>query len=1426
MKRLLIPALAALIIALCMPAGLCQEPPASGGESKDGAGAAGEAGADQKEGTIQINFNNVALREIIKAMEKITGKRYLFDEALVANKLTSLFSSEPIPIKEVLPMFRSILEVEGLAIVATGAKGAEIYKIVDIQTALRRPTPTFTRADLESIRPGDDIVTLLFELKFIDPVEVASVLGSLATLAEGIVAVPGTKLIRITDFADNVRRIVAILELVDREGPKVRTETIKLENIDPMDLVEEISPLVAIENQQGAKVVQQQIQQQIQRLAQRKPGAIVQFAGSQYTPITIIPISRLGSIVVTAEEKQLNFVKDLVARLDISDPTKKVVKYYELKYADPSSVASVIGTVFGISSGGGRQPRAPRQPKQPQQQGQPPQPGQQPQADLKKVAAIIPDDDTGKLIVVASEKTHAEILEVIRNLDVSGPSDSVLKYYEVKNTDLHDTAKILSQLFGLGLDPDTTRVQAAARGSKAPKGEGEGLALESVVIPDENLNTLLVVTDAETHEKIREALARIDVSGIGEKIVKFYDLKNADAEDVANTLGSIFDITVNQAVAAGGGAWWRRGRTPRITSKADKNAVIVPNALQHKVIVVAARSVHEEIEGIIADLDAKSPEENVLKYYPIESADILEAARVVSQVFGLSMGTMTQASSGGRGGRGGRVRGAQPELSKESVVIPDEALCTLIVVAPEKLQSEIAELVRRIDSQGPGAKVVRFYKIKHGDVDEVAKILGNIFGISVGESSQSGRNWWSWRRGQTQQSEKNAIILANAEMSSVVVVASEKTQKEVSDVIDNLDVEGPGTNVLKYYSIKYTDITETANILSQIFGVQIGLPSSSFRRGWWWDEQEAGKLTKERVIIPDDNLNAIIVVAPPDIQEEIEKAVLKIDVLGPRDNELRFYDVDNEVVNSAAQTLSQLFNIPLGSATARRPAVRPGAKSSKKFGVDPVIIPDEELGSVIVNAPAEIHAEIQKVLEQLNFLGVQERMAIQFYKLKNTDAQTVASTLGGLFEITVSTPSSSSARPPASSAGRSRSTAPRPASSSRRSGVENPDPDSGKYAPVGENGKEEEEEEKEGGKKPAAAPAAAEAKEYTYSGKPVIVPDVNLNSLIIVAPNCLHEEIARVITRLDVRRPQVLFEIAIIDLTTDSNLDFGVEYSTIDPASQNARGAGFTNFGIGTRSSAAGFPDSTKVPTGATNQGLFAGITKETAGSIPVLLKALKTDSDVNIRATPILLVNDNQQASFSALRSEPTTHTSQGTATTNVSFSGFVDAGTVLDITPHVSEGDYIRLEITVQVDAWIGSSSTPGIPPPKATNYLQTSITVPDGHVVIIGGLTSRETSVRQDKIPLLGDIPLLGLLFRREISEEKVKKLFLFIKPVILSDKEFIDLNQISDRKLREVKHFLSGKSGQDEAEDGKDGDSNPADGKGGTGEGLPGGSGDAK
>jgi len=458
-----------------------------------------------------------------------------------------------------------------------------------------------------------------------------------------------------------------------------------------------------------------------------------------------------------------------------------------------------------------------------------------------------------------------------------------------------------------------------------------------------------------------------------------------------------------------------------------------------------------------------------------------------------------------------------------------------------------------------------------------------------------------------------------------------------------------------------------------------------------------------------------------------------------------------------------------------------------------------------VNAPEEIHKEIKAVLEKLTSIGQLEKMTIRFYKLKNTDAGEVAAKIGNLFNITVGTPEQL--------ANRTARRTTRGGTSLRR----------GRTAAPGE----EEEKKKKGeagGKEappasePSAAPAPKKAgrQEFFFEGESVVIPDMNLNSIILIAPDYIHKEVEKVLKTIDVRRPQVLFEVAILDVSSGGTLNLGTEFTTIDrQGASNLRGHGFTNFGVAGRKGGTqgGFPDQTTVPGNV--PGLFVGVSKGKVGNIPFLIRLLQENNDVNIRSTPLLLVNDNQQAVFSSLEEQPTTTTSQGTATTKISFGGFVEAGTILTITPHVSEGNYIRVDIDLKVENFHGESPAPGIPPPRASNQLTTSITVPDNRTVVIGGLaTTKKTKVTRG-VPILKDIPLLGLLFSSLSDEETTSRLYLFLRPQILNDVDFKDLKKISDEKNLEA-HGIAGRallpeSGAAEDESAPRPASRPASGK---------------
>jgi general secretion pathway protein D len=298
----------------------------------------------------------------------------------------------------------------------------------------------------------------------------------------------------------------------------------------------------------------------------------------------------------------------------------------------------------------------------------------------------------------------------------------------------------------------------------------------------------------------------------------------------------------------------------------------------------------------------------------------------------------------------------------------------------------------------------------------------------------------------------------------------------------------------------------------------------------------------------------------------------------------------------------------------------------------------------------------------------------------------------------------------------------------------------------------------------------------------VVVPDEETNSLLIAASRTRYEELLSLIRRLDRRQPQVLIETALIELTSRDFLDIGVELGLADVTGDG--GFGVTNFGLSAFEDldADGIVDS-RVPNNGT--GITAGILDGDNFSLPMLLSLVEQKSNSNVLNVPSVLVNNNGSAKVEALESQPTTQiTNTGTVGgTQENFNGYQDAGITMQISPSISASRYLRLDIFLNVSTFQGSFSGP-IPPPKVERSVETTVNVPDGDTMVIGGIVIDNRSEDTDQVPGLGDLPIVGRLFRRDSDTQNRTALYFFVTPHILQDADFADLAEISYRRKLEA------------------------------------------
>jgi len=299
-----------------------------------------------------------------------------------------------------------------------------------------------------------------------------------------------------------------------------------------------------------------------------------------------------------------------------------------------------------------------------------------------------------------------------------------------------------------------------------------------------------------------------------------------------------------------------------------------------------------------------------------------------------------------------------------------------------------------------------------------------------------------------------------------------------------------------------------------------------------------------------------------------------------------------------------------------------------------------------------------------------------------------------------------------------------------------------------------------------------------------VVPDPATNALLIAAGRSRFEEVKDIIEHLDQPQDQVLIETALIELSGRDFLDIGVELGGADiPGADGTGSFGVSSFGLSDfqDNDGDGIPD-VRVPNLA--QGVTAGIIEGDGFSLPFLLAAIEEKRDTNVLNIPSVLVHNNGTAIVETLDQQPTTTvTANGQGQTQENFNGYEDAGITLQISPTISSLNYLRLNISLEVSTFQGSFSGP-IPPPKTTRTLNTVVNVPNGDTMVIGGIIVDNKTVDKDQVPWLGDIPIVGFLFRRENKVEDRTTLYFFVTPHIMRDREFADLAAYTYRKKLEA------------------------------------------
>jgi general secretion pathway protein D len=427
------------------------------------------------------------------------------------------------------------------------------------------------------------------------------------------------------------------------------------------------------------------------------------------------------------------------------------------------------------------------------------------------------------------------------------------------------------------------------------------------------------------------------------------------------------------------------------------------------------------------------------------------------------------------------------------------------------------------------------------------------------------------------------------------------------------------------------------------------------------------------------------------------------------------------------------------------------------------IMADERTNALIVLASEPAYLRVKALVNRLDVsVDIEGSGKIFVYPLENADAEEMSATLTAVISGVQQSPTGPT----------------------NRQGRQGREPDAPRAAPT-----------------PSSAGEGAAA----FEGQVRVTHDKPTNAIVVTASFKDFLALREVIRRLDIPRPQVYIEATIAEIGIDNGRDLGTAWH----AGAEVRDGDLVVGGVQHSNLS-----SLNVATLATSTGLIAGAlgsllpgAEELLGqSIPsygILFNALATTSNVNVLSQPHLLTTDNEEAEISVGQNIPYQSALVGGFGGQTPGGGFFPTQSIqrqdvelnLKITPQINQSDLVKLEIDLTIND-IASQDFAGLGPSWSKRTLKDTVVVKDQQAVVLGGLLSDKVIHSESKVPLLGDIPVLGYLFKYTQKRKEKRNLLILLTPYIV--KSQMDLEKIVERRVREQREFMRAYSGLTDAQ----------------------------
>ncbi len=1056
--------------------------------------------------------------------------------------------------------------------------------------------------------------------------------------------------------------------------------------------------------------------------------------------------------------------------------------------------------------------------------------------DLQKRMRIVSDIGSNSLIVATAEENIEPIGELIRLLDMAPLGEDVgVKLFPLRFADAKTVGETLTQMFADGktltADPDGSAKDAVPDGM-----EGKALVYSIGIATDERTNTLVVSGRAEQIMLAETIIQELDKPAVAYKFpLRLIPLEYTDATRVGEVVTALFDqrFAAAEALNAGSAAlerdrvfmntdirtntlivsasdenfkelvsivrqldtkpaklfdqirivqctrltatdvktkidelWQRKAALRQQDEAFEDLPIVVADERSNTLVVASSIEDFAEIERLVKALDSQPMIENT-ELFKLAHADALALTKMLDDLF--------QGMSG------------LSETFQAPTILADARSNSLLVGASRDGMARVTELVKRLDVEaGPMSALIEVYALKHGSAIVLSQRLQDLFDAATANQDSSSTP---------------VVIMADEASNSIVCSASRDGHKVIIDLLDKLDKPSNLARQFQIFPLQMAKAVTVAERLATLFQGQ--------------GDSNGGR-TDAIAVEADERINSLIVWAAPSQMENIAQVIEKLDTATPSvEMMVKIVQLKQALAEDFATLLEETLMGQGDNSTEAavilsfHETLPDGTQVIRKLlRQDIRIQADPRTNSLMVMAPAGSMDMLEAMI--VDFDKIKPiRSEVRLFPLRNSDAETMVDRLTEIFNPD-STDGAVVTKPvfgqeiegfDFASVGQDiRFSADPRTNTLIAAGAEvdlhmveqliyyldqqdaneritqvyptkfrDPSEIAGAISnfnqqeqdALGELGDQE---------------AARRRRERQISIEAVGTEDQGSSNLIIGTSAQAYQSTMEMVAQLDRPEPQVRISVLIAELTLGDDIDLGIELAGQDLTFSQSAAVGPNGILQGSNFDFVGGTDlGGIVGLGGFN---FA-ITGE---DFNFLFHALQQKSRLEVLSRPTVLVRNGEEGKITIADQVPIVESSRLNDTGQTqSTIGREDVGIVLTVTPQISPDGYVTIAL-VQEISQLGENLqlTEGVQSPTfITREVQTNVTIRDGETVVIGGLIQQRDSTAVNKVPILGDIPYLGVLFRSTTNSHSKTELLVVLSAQVSRTDE--DRRRMSGEEL---------------------------------------------